>query len=576
MHLEQRNSEPASHSQLRRPEDSELSEQRPSVGIAHPEQQSRRLESNMSQPVPVAASLAVEQRRPEPATTPYPTHPHDRDGVHFHTPSLPQPAPGNGPPNPHRAEQHSSSSADDHTGLRSVSSDQRVLSGMSTLRSGPPSPEMNRRPDSATDRTAGRPSIGGSLDNNAPRPPADRHTSRLSDPPASRAPPPPESRASQTHDIRDSRPFYPNLTSGSGAPRPLSRAPSPGARRPADPPYDTPRDRSLSMNSTSYREPPPPSVSVIPPRGYPEDSRRPPLDANPPRRASDGFYPPPQSPVPPVIERREEIRQWREREGYPPASYSSADGDRDRPRRYPDARDWHSDVYGRDRDPRSADVDVHPRGRPPPAPPASWDRDRPSLEARDKDKERDGYEGWGGPERKYAGSGAPPSRWEDAAPHSHTHPHRPLHTRLTDNYDDRFVPRDVAERARYPPLPNEDVVMRDNYRDNPRVRQRSPSPTRRPGVFDDTHRAPKRARDEYEPPPRPPYFDDARRGPPAEYPPRALSPPSYYDPRAPGLVNPRDPSPYNRDRAPEPYPPRRDMPPPRSPPYYARERFPPR
>jgi len=201
------------------------------------------------------------------------------------------------------------------------------------------------------------------------------------------------------------------------------------------------------------------------------------------------------------------------------------------------------------------------------------------VDARDKDKERDRYDGWSGVDRKYpppdvstTSPPPPPSRWEEPTVHGH----RPLHARLTDTYDDRFISRDAAERARYPPpSPSEDVPMRDGFRENPRVRPRSPSPTGRPpGGFDDAHRA-KRAREEYETSPRPPYYDDARRpGPAAEYPARAASPP-YYDPRAPAMPSHRDPSPYARDRALDPYP-RRDMPPPRSPPYYGRERYPPR
>ncbi|KAF8513609.1 hypothetical protein JB92DRAFT_2922562 [Gautieria morchelliformis] len=579
---EQRRSEVPPHpEQLPRPEVPTVPEQRrhAEVPTTMPEQRhtevpvhpDQRRSEVPAQPTPRTVEAAphtgenthgsepiIPRPAPAPAAAPYSNQFHGRDrSFPSQGPPVPRAGPPGAAPPPVRTDQHAALSADDQSGLQSVPSDQRASSGNSgnsVTRSDPPPPETHRRPDTAN--ASMRPSTGMPMDHGPAHSAQDR---RLTTPVMS------ESRAGhgQGQDDRDvSRPFFPNAAPAA-APRAISRAPSPGPRRPTDSSYDASRerDRTLSMSTPAYREPPPPPASA-PLRNYPEDSRRQPLDPNVSRRVSDNFYAPTASPAPAIVERREEVRQWREREGYPPAPYSSSDPERERARRYPEAREWQGDAYNRERDPRVADLDVHtrPRPPPPPPPPTSWDRDR-SVDMRDKDKDRDGYENWPSAERKYPGPDAapPPPRWEDPAMHTH----RPLHTRLTDTYDDRFIPRDIAERGRYPPPPVPNDSM--NYRDNPRVRQRSLSPVRRPGVYDDTHRAPKRSREEYEAPSRAPY----------EYAPRPPSPPPYYDPRAPALANPRDPSPYSRDRVPDPLH-RRDMPPPRSPPYYPRDRYPPR
>ncbi|KIJ40913.1 hypothetical protein M422DRAFT_32029 [Sphaerobolus stellatus SS14] len=321
-------------------------------------------------------------------------------------------------------------------------------------------------------------------------------------------------------DAEPARPYYP-----SGAPpRPAPASITP--RQPSEQTYEGPQDRRSS--SSSYREPIPPTAAPPPPgsaRPYATDSTRPPMDPSIPRRP-ESYYPPTPSPG---VDRREEVRQWRERESYP--SYGGPD-ERERARRYAETREWPGAMSGRERV-RDIDIDVPPaRGR---GPPASWDRERPDYEA-----------GW---ERKHPPPSvrvhSPAARWED--------PHRP--PPIPPAYEDRFIPRDAP---RYPPVPS--PAPEPSYRENPRVRQRSPSTT----AYDDTHRVPKRVRDDYE---RPPYYDDARRAdypPPPPLPPPHVPSPAYYDPRDPA---------YGRDRAPDPY--RRDMPPP--PGFYPpRERYPPR
>ncbi|KAF8500602.1 hypothetical protein BU17DRAFT_102466 [Hysterangium stoloniferum] len=530
--------------------------------VSHPR---RHPEPSASRPPPSA-----EQRRPEPGSTSlYPQQsPHDRD--RFRVPqgassfrSGPVPN-ATVPESPHR-ENHSVSTSSAAAAEERSTTDrpsqpdqhQRPSSVTPALRSGLSTSEDH--PNSAVklaDRGSVRPLPG---DNNAPR----------SGPPDRRGPPPPLGRTPLSahnrpgagpggHDEREApRPYYPG-----SAPPPPSRsvagAPRPpvSPRRPIDHPFEGPRDRRASSTATPYRD--------GPPRSHPEDSRRQSLDNNHPRRTDEAFYPPHPPPAPGSnnADRRDEVRQWRER--YPP-SYSGPEANRGRDR---------SNDRPRGRFPDNPTHIHPPRGRPPQPPAghnhASWGA-RP-VEIAEKDKDREGYEPWN--DRKFPPRGSPPPppppRWEEQ---SHAHKGRP-----TDTYDDRFVPRDIAERGRYPPAPSPDVPMRDTYRDNPRVRPRSPSPTGRPaGVYDDAHRAPKRARDEYDAPPpppgRPPYYDEARREPPTEFGagPRVSSP-TYFTPAASG---PRDSSLYGRDRAPEPYV-RRDMPPPRSPPFYPRERYPPR
>lgn len=568
MHPEQRRPEVPAHPEQRRPEvpvhpdhqrRSDVPphpEQRPvEIAPSHPDQNSRRTEPNANRPALAALS---SERRPEPA---FSDMSHDRDRLHpAQVPPYPRPGPpGTAPPNPIRRSQHPAtvtSPVDDHK--NPDPSGQSVSSGNKVSRPGHVSPEVTRRPDPVSS-TVGYPSTGVSVDNNALRSVSDRRPTHPADPQLPQQHPMSEFRAGQGQrqddHVNGPQPSHPSATP-SAAPHSVSRVPSPGPRRPTESSYDASRerDRAPSMSAPSYREPilPP---NADPSRSYPEDSRRQSLEPNVPRRVSDNFYPRPPSAASSVTERREEIRQWREREGYTPISYAASEADRERTRRYNETREWHEDAYGRERDLRVPDADVHPP-RPPPPAPSSWNRER-SI---DKDKDGDGYEGWVGAEKKFPARGVSPpptpSRWEEPV----IHPHRPLHTRLTDTYDDRFIPREVAERARYP-----GEIL--DYRENPRVRPRSPSASRRPGIYDDAHRAPKRAREEYEAPSRVPY----------DYPPppQVPAPSPYYDPRASVISRPRAPSPYDRDRVPDPYA-RRDMPPPRSPPYYARERYEPR
>ncbi|PSS05432.1 hypothetical protein PHLCEN_2v3856 [Hermanssonia centrifuga] len=413
----------------------------------------------------------------------------------------------------------------------------------------------------------GRPSApAGSDSSTAPQRPGDTRTLPVD---SSRGPPQvdrvnrPEERGRPQASDRFTADRTNTTTSGSAAPRynyasnrPVSLVRDDAPPRIFKPPRDTTSPRRgeyRPIDRTSY----PDRYE----RGRSKDRRTDSMEIDTPNNSSARFHDRPQSyrrPSPPKYVRQD--RPWA-----PGGDTYSSDPTRRPASELPStpgyARDWHENERGYD--------DWERR----------WERER--LPDRDREGafiERDpapapGWETREERDRRVSGGFVPP-----AAPPTRPFDSRPLSARLSDAYppsDDRDRP---FERARYPPIDASPSVGFS------RVRQRSPSPLRRPGPGLEDLRPPlKRPRDDAYGPDyySPPGIDSSRDYPTS----RLRTPPpvgGYYDDTRPDYVSPVG-SARERDRDRDfmdresygGYPiDRRDPPvgraPPRSPPPYAR------